>query len=411
MNILMISGFLGAGKTTFIKELVRRTGRNFVVLENEMGEVDVDGAELDAFAQSLIEQHEILRKYRERISGQDPADAEVGKGAGVDAGTQDEQVEELKRQPNMLKVVELTEGCICCSMRGDLGLSVLTIANTVDPDFLIIEPTGVGLLSNILKSLSSVMYERIGLLVPVTVVDIHSFDRYEKKYGEYYSDQIANAGRIVISKMEQSDQEEVERLRAKLREMNPSAEIAERHYSRLPDEWWIRLLTDRLDKEGERILEKESPQEVVQLESLSFRDVTFTDLVGLITLLNRFINGEFGSVFRSKGIVRVGSELLLFELVDQRYSITGFMDEVETRMVVIGDHLDHHRLDEVIGRREKTGTWKQTAVHPEGVVEWDEESGREDDHKAETHEGCSCGDPNCHHEHAHGERHHNGNEA
>lgn len=103
MKVLVVSGFLGAGKTTFIKELVKRTSfAELVILENEYGQVGLDG--------------EALREQK-------------------------------------LDVWELAEGCICCSMKGNFAASVLTIANTLAPEFLIVEPSGVGLLSSITANL------------------------------------------------------------------------------------------------------------------------------------------------------------------------------------------------------------------------------------------------------------------
>ncbi len=91
MKILVVSGFLGAGKTTFIQELVRRTGRDFAIYENEYGQADIDARRL--------------------------------------------------RQDSDLKVWESTENCICCSGKQDFATSVLTISNTIDPEYLIVEPT------------------------------------------------------------------------------------------------------------------------------------------------------------------------------------------------------------------------------------------------------------------------------
>ena len=105
MKILIVSGFLGAGKTTFIRRLSRNIGKRFVILENEYGAAGIDGARL----------------------GKDVA--EEG------------------------NIWEMTEQCICCSGKKDFASSVLTIANAVDPEYLIVEPTGVGRLSKIIENL------------------------------------------------------------------------------------------------------------------------------------------------------------------------------------------------------------------------------------------------------------------
>ena len=111
MKILIISGFLGAGKTTFIKEMSRKIQRDFVVMENEYGETNMDSAFL---------------------KGQE-----------------------------ILNIWELTEGCICCSTKSDFASSILTIATTLDPEYLIVEPTGVGVLSNVIRNIQPVSYTHL----------------------------------------------------------------------------------------------------------------------------------------------------------------------------------------------------------------------------------------------------------
>ena len=127
MKILVISGFLGAGKTTFIKALAKHTGREFAILENEYGSVGVDGDSL-----------------KDNIP------------------------------PGKVNIWEMAEGCICCSMKGDFAASVLTIANTVDPEYLVIEPTGVGMLSSIIQSLKEIEYERMGTVMNGTDRNLRS---------------------------------------------------------------------------------------------------------------------------------------------------------------------------------------------------------------------------------------------
>ena len=174
MNIFVISGFLGAGKTTFIKTLSEKTGKEFAVMENEYGETGIDGA--------------LLKQDR-------------------------------------LKVWELTEGCICCSLKSDFASSILTIANTLNPEYLIVEPTGVGLLSAVLHNIGKIEYNRIRLLEPVTVVDVHCVDHYLKEFMDIYTDQLKNTQRILLSKIENISAEDLSRVSALIRTVNPDAEI------------------------------------------------------------------------------------------------------------------------------------------------------------------------------------------
>ena len=178
MKILIVSGFLGAGKTTFIKALAKHTGKDFAILENEYGTAGIDADRLRA------------------EEGQSP-----------------------------VNIWEMTEGCICCSAKGDFSLSVLSIANTIDPEYLVIEPTGVGMLGNVLENVKKIEYQRISILSPVTIADIYSCRRYLKEYPALYENQIREAGTIFLSKSEQASPEEKEEARQILTKINPTATI------------------------------------------------------------------------------------------------------------------------------------------------------------------------------------------
>lgn len=158
MKILIISGFLGAGKTSFIKAMSKAVGRQFVIVENEFSELDVDA--------------QFLKNNNEMENSSD------------------------------MKVWELSEGCICCSLKLDFSNSVLTIANTLDPDFLIVEPSGIAQLSNILSQLKKICYERIELLPPITIIDAENYIKSKEEFSDYFSDQINAASTIVVSKSE-----------------------------------------------------------------------------------------------------------------------------------------------------------------------------------------------------------------
>lgn len=224
MKILIISGFLGAGKTTFIKALQKHTGREFVILENEYGDVDIDSAVLE--------------------------------------------------KDNM-KIWELTEGCICCSVKADFANSVLTIANALDPDVLIVEPSGVGMLSNIYANVKRILYERIQLLAPITIVDYHCFYEYMETFDGFYKDQIINGGRVLVSKGEDVPSAELEAMGEILKEMNPKGQILTEHYENCPDQWWKSLLTTGWDEEKGIVYLKE---EGLEMTSLSFKDISYDDL-------------------------------------------------------------------------------------------------------------------------------------
>lgn len=286
MKVLIVSGFLGAGKTTFIKEMIRRVPRDFVVMENEYGEVGIDGALLD--------------------------------------------------NEKEINIWELTEGCVCCTMKSDFASSILTIANTLDPEYLIVEPTGVGSLSNVIRNIQQIAYERIALLSPITILDANCYAPYMRDYGEIFEDQLAAAGTIVVSKGEFEDGRALEEIRRK----NPAAEILTRHYTAMEPEWWTRLL--ETDLEGKRL-----PPEAVEeatMESLGLQGVTFVGANHLVDFLERLVRGEFGRICRAKGFVRAADSWLRFDVVDQRYSICGFGDAEKGKCVFIGEQINRNGL-------------------------------------------------------------------
>ena len=192
MKILIVSGFLGAGKTTFIKEMSRKLDRDFVVMENEYGETNMD--------ETFLQDNE------------------------------------------KLNIWEMTEGCICCTMKADFASSILTIANTLDPEYLIVEPTGVGMLSNVIQNIRQIEYERITLLRPVTILDANCFDRYMHDYEEIFQDQLKSAGTIIISKRDFHTPEETDEFVQKVQKTAPDARIQAQHYSYLDSSWWESLL-------------------------------------------------------------------------------------------------------------------------------------------------------------------------
>lgn len=308
MRILVVSGFLGAGKTTFIKELARRTREDFSVMENEYGQVGIDGQLL--------------------------AEKEMPESGEEDAGK--------------LNIWELTEGCICCSMKSDFASSILTIANTIDPEYLIVEPTGVGMLSNVMNNIRLIQYERISLLSPITILDGNSFDRYCQEFPDIYRDQIASAGCVLVSKMEGADRQTLEQLEQSIRQINPDAEIFTTHYSANPNSWWESLLSCPADPTQKLPGKAETPD----LQNLGLTEVSLPSGNQLLLFLQGVVAGVFGDICRAKGYLPVGSgeqtAWLRFDVVDHNYSITGIEAMPDSRAVLIGKGLKKNWLREVL---------------------------------------------------------------
>ena len=177
-KIDIISGFLGAGKTTLIKKLLAEAypGEKLVLIENEFGEISIDGGFL--------------------------------KESGV-------------------QISEMSSGCICCSLVGDFNKALREVAEQFHPDRILIEPSGVGKLSDVIVAVENTVAEAPELKLNsfVTVADATKVKVYMKNFGEFYNNQIESAGTIILSRTQKLSQEKLESAAAMLREKNPDAAI------------------------------------------------------------------------------------------------------------------------------------------------------------------------------------------
>ena len=174
-KIDIISGFLGAGKTTLIKKLLSEafTGEQVVLIENEFGEIGIDGGFL--------------------------------KESGIE-------------------IREMNSGCICCSLVGDFGKSLREVVDTYHPDRILIEPSGVGKLSDVIKAVQDVQGEIDAQLNSfTTVVDVTKCRIYRKNFGEFFSNQIEYAGAVILSRTDKAKPEKIEESVKLLRELNEKA--------------------------------------------------------------------------------------------------------------------------------------------------------------------------------------------
>ncbi|MBO7524664.1 MAG: GTP-binding protein [Verrucomicrobia bacterium] len=295
MKILIVSGFLGAGKTTFIRQLIRRTGRELVVLENEYGQTSLDSREISA--------------------------------------------------EKNVNVWEMLEGCVCCTMKENFSASVLTISSTLDPEYLVVEPTGAARLGSLLENIGKISYEKISLLRPVVIVPPRGFHANLNQYGEIYRDQIRNAGTVVLSKIENEDDAVIREVCRQIRELNPAAEIVERPYKQMDDDWWHGLLLG----EGEARLKAAAPEHgghSPHLHSFTLKNVSLKNPAQLVILLQDLLNGEMGAVCRAKGTLKIGGEWVRFDMADGLFAVKGGEEgaDPKTELVFIGDDIEKAKI-------------------------------------------------------------------
>ena len=200
-RIDIVSGFLGAGKTTFIQRLLDEALKTekVVLIENEFGEIGIDGGFL--------------------------------KDAGIE-------------------IREMNQGCICCSLVGNFEKSLQEVVETYQPDRIIIEPSGVGKLSDIIGAVKAVSGNLdVELDAAVTIVDAQKAKLYSKNFGEFFNNQILYAGTVVLSRTDIAAEEKVDTAVKIVKEINPKAQVVTTPEAQLTGEQLIRIISGKDDLE------------------------------------------------------------------------------------------------------------------------------------------------------------------
>ena len=208
-KIDIFSGFLGAGKTTLIKKLIKEAyaGEKIVLIENEFGEIGIDGGFLQE--------------------------------AGIN-------------------ITEMNSGCICCSLVGDFSKALKQVAAQYAPDRIVIEPSGVGKLSDVIKAVASAKLENAQLNAFCTVVDVAKCKMYMKNFGEFFNDQVENAGCIILSHTDKAGEEKVQTAVSLLKDKNPTAVIVTASWDSLDGKTILSAMEkkDSLQAELDRLAEE-----------------------------------------------------------------------------------------------------------------------------------------------------------
>ena len=210
-KIDIFSGFLGAGKTTLIKKLLQEVyaGEKLVLIENEFGEIGIDG------------------------------------GFMQDAG---------------IEVTEMNSGCICCSLVGDFSKALAKVLVEYHPDRILIEPSGVGKLSDIIRAVQTAEVDGAVLNGFTTVADVNKCKMYMRNFGEFFNDQIENAGCIVLSHTDNASEKKIEEAVALLREHNPTAVIVTTPWGQLDGKQLLSAMErrDTIEEELQRLAKAEA---------------------------------------------------------------------------------------------------------------------------------------------------------
>ena len=306
MKIILLSGFLGSGKTRFIKSLVEKTDKSIVILENEFGDLNLDSDYLKS-----------------------------------DIGDNEDDV----------KVWELTNGCICCSTNLDFTHSILTIANTLNPDYLIVEPSGVAKINNIIKKIKKISYERIELGLPILIIDAKNYKNILENYSEYVKEELFYNGIVVVSKSENLDDSQFLEIKNALK-INNDIKFPFKHYSKWDDGIWDYIFSTTgifLETDNKLTLKfkvnKKQPEK--KLEQYTLKNIGVTSLDKLSYTLLYLMSNKVGKVERVKGNLTIQDNNYKFDLVGNNYEITGNNSSLGNNAVVIGINLNKDIIEKL----------------------------------------------------------------
>ncbi len=348
IKIDIVSGFLGAGKTTFIKKMIEEvyTDEKIALIENEFGEVGIDGGFL--------------------------------KDSGVN-------------------ITEMNSGCICCSLVGDFGRNLNEVITTYHPDRIIIEPSGVGKLSDVMKSVIDIEKEQdVKLNALVTVVNAKKASKQMKAFGEFFNNQIAFATTIVLSRTQDTTTEQLELCVKQMQGLNAKAAVITTPWTQIAGEQILAVIEGRDSLEMKALAE-----ETHRRESEAHRqdhhhheeehehghhhehehhheeghehehhhehghhhhaDEIFTSWgketphrytkPEIERILQALSEGrQYGEVLRAKGMVEnKEGGWIYFDLVPGEYEIREGEPDYTGRLCVIGTHMDERKLEELFG--------------------------------------------------------------
>ena len=349
VKIDIISGFLGAGKTTLIKKLLKEGFQNdqVVLIENEFGEIGIDGGFL--------------------------------KEAGIE-------------------IREMNSGCICCSLVGDFGASLKEVVEKYNPDRIVIEPSGVGKLSDVIKAVQGVQEEvDIALNSYTTVVDAKKCRMYMRNFGEFFNNQVEYAGAIIMSRTDIVDEKKAQEAMELLRSINKKAAIITTPIEKLSGEKLVEVMEHPVSLEEEMMDEEVCPEcghvhehhhhheehehhhehchheehehhhdhehecgcghehhhhhadEVfTSWGKETIRKYTKEELTGILDKLSD--SEEYGMILRAKGMLPCEDDTwIYFDMVPEETEIREGAPEYTGRLCVIGSKLNEEKLAELFG--------------------------------------------------------------
>lgn len=313
----IFSGFLGAGKTTLIKKLIfeKVYTENVVIIENEFGKVPIDGSFL--------------------------------------------------RETNV-KVKEINAGCICCTITGDFKKAIEEVCNKYKPHSIIIEPSGVGKLSEILKIITSRELKNIvNLNLVITLVDVTKFNSYVTNFGDFYKDQIKSARCIVLTRTENQNSEKIQSVIEQIKKLNGKSSIVTTPIHQLKGDkivkaakedfkgellkQAVRLERTKLNVIGTKVSSKNPNNADEVFDSYGIETSVIYNKDKLFNNLNKLGDEKLtGMVLRAKGVVQVENKNWIeFDYVPNELNIRETVSDFTGRVCVIGCKINRDYINKL----------------------------------------------------------------
>ncbi|BDB01401.1 GTP-binding protein [Clostridium botulinum] len=307
IKVNLISGFLGAGKTTLIKKVLENVKEEkIIIIENEFGEVAIDG--------------DLIKKD------------------GFD-------------------VFELRSGCICCMMKQDFEDSLQKVIKEYKPDRIIIEPTGISSLSQLLDILEKDDFkDEININSVITVVDGISYLEEKDAFGEFYMDQIKNAKTLIVSKTQIVDKSTLKEVKESLREFNKKATIITLPFEEFNKEYILNFLDEDLsgDIEREHIEVMISTED--GFESLGIKTNKIFEIKEINEIVSKLFTGKYGNVIRIKGFLKEKEEIIQINCTKKLHNIETVKGREEIKICIIGQGLCKNEIKSLFKEKYKIKT-------------------------------------------------------
>ncbi|CEP43195.1 CobW family GTP-binding protein [Paraclostridium sordellii] len=298
IKIDVVSGFLGSGKTTLIKHMLESIeNEKVVIIENEFGQIGIDG--------------DLISK------------------SGID-------------------VLELQNGCICCSIKLNFRDTLLDIIEKFNPDRILIEPTGIGLLSEIISMIGNLKLKNtLSINSLITVVDGLNYFDYIDNFGDFFEDQIKNASILMISKTQLIGKDELNKVELSLKNLNKTANIINKDWDKIPfDNFFekLDLLNCKISDDIRTLITKGISEDMKNIESISKIPNKIYTVESLEYILSSLNNEKLGKIIRCKGFVNNDEGILEFNYINGNYTIASTNRDITPKLCIIGTNLAKEEL-------------------------------------------------------------------